>query len=292
MTEQIKTTRRLRELLEAPGIIEMPGAHDTLTAVVIEQTGFESVFISGFGVSASLYGYPDLNFVSLDEMVAATRRMAHRVAIPVLADADTGHGDLHNVMHCVTEFEGAGAAGIILEDQVFPKRCGHFGGKEVIPAEEMVLKLKAAVNARSDKDFVIVARTDTREPNGLEDAIDRINRYCDAGADIAFIEAPLSVEELEEICRRVEYPKFANMLVFGKTPILSALELEELGFKIVVASIDSGLIEAKIMREMAEVFKRDGHTRAMVDMTVNLDEFKEMLGVNEFLSLRDKLSKY
>ncbi|MCK5667529.1 MAG: isocitrate lyase/PEP mutase family protein [Gammaproteobacteria bacterium] len=292
MTEQIKSTRQLRELLEAPGIIEMPGAHDTLTAVVIEQTGFESVFISGFGVSASLYGYPDLNFVSLNEMVAATRRMAHRVSIPVLADADTGHGDLHNVMHCVTEFEGAGAAGIILEDQVFPKRCGHFGGKEVIPAEEMVLKLKAAVNARSDQDFVIVARTDTREPNGLEDAIDRINRYCDAGADIAFIEAPLSVEELEEICRRVEYPKFANMLVFGKTPILSAVELEELGFKIVVASIDSGLIEAKIMREMAEVFKRDGHTRAMVDMTVNLDEFKEMLGVNEFLSLRDKLSNH
>jgi len=292
MTEQIKSTRQLRELLEAPGIIKMPGAHDTLTAVVIEQTGFESVFISGFGASASLYGYPDLSFVSLNEMVAATRRMAHRVSIPVLADADTGHGDLHNVMHCVTEFEGAGAAGIILEDQVFPKRCGHFGGKEVIPVEEMILKLKAAVNARSDPDFVFVARTDTREPNGLDDAIDRINRYCDAGADIAFIEAPLSVEELEEICRRVEYPKLANMLVFGKTPILSAVELEELGFKIVVASIDSGLIEAKIMREMAEVFKRDGHTKAMADKTIGLDEFKEMLGANEFLSLRDKLSKH
>lgn len=292
MAERTKSTRRLRELLETPDIIKMPGAHDTLTAVVIEQTGFESVFISGFGASASLYGYPDLSFVSLNEMVAATRRMAHRVSIPVLADADTGHGDLHNVMHCVTEFEGAGAAGIILEDQVFPKRCGHFGGKEVIPAEEMILKLKAAVNARSDPDFVFVARTDTREPNGLDDAIDRINRYCDAGADIAFIEAPLSVEELEKICRRVEYPKLANMLVFGKTPILSATELEELGFKIVVASIDSGLIEAKIMREMAEVFKRDGHTKAMADKTVGLDEFKEMLGANEFLSLRDKLSKH
>ncbi len=292
MAERTKSTRRLRELLEAPGIIKMPGAHDTLTAVVIEKTGFESVFISGFGASASLYGYPDLSFVSLNEMVAATRRMAHRVSIPVLADADTGHGDLHNVMHCVSEFEGAGAAGIILEDQVFPKRCGHFGGKEVIPVEEMILKLKVAVNARSDQDFVIVARTDTREPNGLDDAIDRINRYCDVGADIAFIEAPLSVEELDEICRRVEYPKLANMLVFGKTPILSAVELEELGFKIVVASIDSGLIEAKVMREMAEVFKRDGHTRAMADKTVGLDEFKEMLGANEFLSLRDKLSKH
>ena len=292
MAERTKSTRQLRELMEKPDIIKMPGAHDTLTAVVIEQTGFDSVFISGFGASASLYGYPDLSFVSLNEMVAATRRMAHRVSIPVLADADTGHGDLHNVIHCVTEFEGAGAAGIILEDQVFPKRCGHFGGKEVIPAEEMILKLKAAVSARSDPDFVFVARTDTREPNGLDDAIDRINRYCDACADIAFIEAPITVEELEEICRRVEYPKLANMLVFGKTPILSAVELEELGFKIVVASIDSGLIEAKIMREMAEVFKRDGHTKAMADKTVGLDEFKEMLGANEFLSLRDKLSKH
>ena len=286
MEELKKTTRQLRELMDMPGIIKMPGAHDTLTAVVIEQAGFESVFISGFGVSASLYGLPDLNFVSLDEMVAATRRMAHRVSIPVLADADTGHGDLHNVMHCVSEFEGAGAAGIIMEDQIFPKRCGHFGGKEVIPAEEMILKLKAAVNARSDSDFVIVARTDSREPYGLDDAIERINRYCDAGADVAFIEAPLSIEELETICKRVEYPKFANMLVFGKTPILSAMELEEMGFKIVVASIDSGLIQAKVMRELAEAFRRDGHTKTMVDKTVNLDEFKDILGANDFLSLR------
>ena len=289
MSIQAKATKQFRELMEKPGVIRTLGAHDTLTAVMIEQVGFESVFISGFGASASLYGLPDLNFVSLNEMVAATRRMAHRVSIPVLADADTGHGDLHNAMHCVAEFEGTGAAGIILEDQIFPKRCGHFGGKEVISSEEMVIKIKAAVRARNDPDFVIVARTDAREPNGLDDAIDRVNRYCDAGADIAFVEAPLSVEELEEICRRVEYPKLANMLVFGKTPILSAVELENLGFKIVVASIDSGLIEAKIMRQMAEAFKRDGHTKAMQDMTIDLNEFKEMLGVDKFLSLRDDL---
>jgi len=289
MSIQAKATKQFRELMEKPGVIRTLGAHDTVTAVMIEQVGFESVFISGFGASASLYGLPDLNFVSLNEMVAATRRMAHRVSIPVLADADTGHGDLHNAMHCVAEFEGTGAAGIILEDQIFPKRCGHFGGKEVISSEEMVIKIKAAVRARNDPDFVIVARTDAREPNGLDDAIDRVNRYCDAGADIAFVEAPLSVEELEQICRRVEYPKLANMLVFGKTPILSAAELENLGFKIVVASIDSGLIEAKIMRQMAEAFKRDGHTKAMRDMTVDLNEFKEMLGVDKFLSLRDDL---
>ena len=213
--------------------------------------------------------------------------MTQRVSIPVVADADTGHGDLHNVMRCVNEFEAAGAAGIILEDQVFPKRCGHFGGKEVIPAADMVMKFKAAVDARHDPDFLFIARTDSRETDGLDEAIDRINRYCDAGADIAFIEAPLSVNELEEICKRVEYPKFVNMLAFGKTPILSAAELEEMGFKMMVAPIDSVLLTAKVMREMAEAFKRDGHTLALTDKMVGFDEIKDILGLSDYLSLED-----
>ena len=291
MTEQQKSTRVIRELLEKPGIVRTLGAHDVLTAVLIERAGFESVFIGGFGTSASLYGLPDLNFLGMTEMVDATRRMAHRVSIPVIADADTGHGDLHNVMRCVTEFEGAGAAGIILEDQIFPKRCGHFGGKDVIPAEEMVLKFKAAVEARNDPDFLFIARTDSRETKGLDDAIDRINRYCDAGADVAFIEAPLSVDELEEICKRVKYPKFVNMLAFGKTPILSASELEEMGFKMMVAPIDSVLLTAKVMQEMAEVFKRDGHTRSLFDQMVDFKGIKEILGLSGYLALRDQLKK-
>jgi len=223
------------------------------------------------------------------EMVDATRRMTHRVSIPVIADADTGHGDLHNVMRCVEEFEGAGAAGIILEDQVFPKRCGHFGNKQVIPADEMVLKFKAAVSARQDQDFIFIARTDSRETDGLDEAIDRINRYCDAGADVAFIEAPLSVDELEQICKRVEYPKFVNMLAFGKTPILTAKELEEMGFKMMVAPIDSVLLTAKIMREMAEVFKRDGHTKGLYDQMVDFDGIKDILGLKNYLTLRDQI---
>jgi len=288
MTQQQTPARRMRALMEKPGIIRTLGAHDVLTAVLVEQTGFDSVFIGGFGTSASLYGLPDLNFLGMTEMVDATRRMAHRVSIPVIADADTGHGDLHNVMRCVQEFEGAGAAGIILEDQIFPKRCGHFGGKDVIPAEEMVLKFRAAVAARQDPDFLFIARTDARETKGLDDAIDRINRYCDAGADVAFIEAPLSVEELETICKRVSWPKFVNMLAFGKTPILSAAELEEMGFKMMVAPIDSVLLMARVMREMAEVFKRDGHTRALQDQMVNFDGIKEILGLKEYLTLRDQ----
>ncbi len=278
---------KLRELMDKPGIIKTLGAHDVLTAVLVEQCGFDSVFIGGFGTSASLYGLPDLNFLGMSEMVDATRRMAHRLSIPVVADADTGHGDLHNVMRCVEEFEGAGAAGIILEDQVFPKRCGHFGNKHVIPAADMIAKFKAAVAARQDDDFIFIARTDSRETDGLDDAIERINRYCDAGADVAFIEAPLSASELEEICKRVEYPKFVNMLAFGKTPILSAAELEEMGFKIVVAPIDSVLMTAKVMHEMVEVFKRDGHTLSLEDKMVNFDDIKDILGLQDYLTLKD-----
>ena len=287
---QKSSAAQLRELMAKPGIIKTLGAHDVLTAVMVEQCGFDSVFIGGFGTSASLYGLPDLNFLGMTEMVDATRRMAHRLSVPLVADADTGHGDLHNVMRCVEEFEGAGAAGIILEDQVFPKRCGHFGNKQVIPATDMIAKFKAAVAARQDDNFLFIARTDSRETDGLDEAIDRINRYCDAGADVAFIEAPLSVSELEEICKRVEYPKFVNMLAFGKTPILSAAELEDMGFKMMVAPIDSVLLTAKIMREMAEVFKRDGHTLALEDKMVNFDEIKDILGLQDYLGLKDNYS--
>jgi len=176
--------KRLRELLKQPGIIRSLGAHDVFTALIVEQAG-------------------------------AVRRMAARVCIPVIADGDTGYGDLHNVQRTVEAFEVAGASGILLEDQVMPKRCGHLANKRVIPSEEMVLKIKAAVKARSDLDFVILARTDARQMNGLDDAIDRVNRCCDSGADIAFIEAPESCAELEEIPKRVKHPMFVNMLTGG-----------------------------------------------------------------------------
>lgn len=289
MDTTLKPTRQLRELMRKPGIIRSLGAHDVLTAVIVEQAGFETVFIGGFGTSASLHGLPDLNFLGMTEMADAVRRMAHRVSIPVIADGDTGYGDLHNVMRCVCEFEAAGAAGIILEDQVFPKRCGHFEGKHVIPMEEMVQKWKAAIRARTDPDFLFIARTDAREPNGLEDAIMRVNAYCDAGADLAFIEAPLAIAELELICKKVPYPKFVNMLAFGKTPILSNRELEQMGFKMAVAPIDSVLLTARVMREMAEAYGRDGHTQSLADRMVRFDEIKEILGVEQFLSLRDNL---
>src|SRR5437763_4079155 len=173
----MSSIKRLRQLLNGPGVIRSLGAHDVFTARLVEAAGLETVFLGGFGTSASLLGLPDVGLITLTEMTDAVRRMAQSVAIPVVADGDTGHGDLHNVVRTVREFERAGAAGILLEDQVTPKRCGHFEGKQVIPTEEMVLKLRAALAARRDADFVIVARTDSRAVEGIEAAITRVNLY-------------------------------------------------------------------------------------------------------------------
>src|SRR6516225_11958312 len=243
-------TRRLRELLQQPGIIRSLGAHDVFTARLIEAARLETVFLGGFGTSASLLGLPDVGFITLSEMADAVRRMALRVGIPVVADGDTGHGDLHNVVRTVREFERAGAAGVLLEDQVTPKRCGHFAGKQVIPADEMVLKLHAALGARTDPDFVIVARTDARAVEGIDGAIERANRYGAAGADVCFIEAPESRKELERIPREVRYPLLVNMLTGGVTPILSVDELERLGYKIVVCPIESLLVTGAAVQRL------------------------------------------
>ena len=281
--------KRIRELLSKPGIIRSLGAHDVFTGLIVEQAGFETVFIGGFGTTASQIGLPDLNFLSAAEMADAVRRMAGRLSIPVIADGDTGHGDLHNVQRTVELFESAGAAGILLEDQVMPKRCGHFANKQVIPADEMVLKIKAAARARTDPDFLIFARTDARQMNGLDDAINRVNRCCDAGADIAFIEAPQSVAELEQIPKRVPHPCFVNMLTGGVTPILPVKELEQLGYKIVVCPIESLMVCARAMRELCEAWKTTGRVDKLASDRMSFGELKDLLGLDKFLRLKDKL---
>jgi methylisocitrate lyase len=287
--QKISGPKRIRELLSQPGIIRSLGAHDVFTALIVEQAGFETVFIGGFGTTASQLGLPDLNFLGATEMADAVRRMAGRLSIPVIADGDTGHGDLHNVQRTVELFESAGAAGILLEDQIMPKRCGHFANKQVIPRDEMVLKIKAAVKAKSDPDFLIFARTDARQMNGLDDAIDRVNRCCDAGADIAFIEAPQSVAELEQIPKRVPHPCFVNMLTGGVTPILPVKELQQLGYKIVVCPIESLMVCARAMRELCEAWKTSGRVDKMASERMSFAELKEVLGLDRFLRLRDEL---
>ncbi len=283
--------RRLRQLLQVPGIIRSLGAHDVFTARLIEAGGLETVFIGGFGTSASLLGLPDVGFLTLTEMADAVRRMAMRVSIPVVADGDTGHGDLHNVVRTVREFEQAGAAGILLEDQVAPKRCGHFQGKQIIPVEEMVLKLRAAISARRDADFVIVARTDARAVEGIDGAIARANRYGAAGADVCFIEAPESRAELERIPREVKYPLLVNMLSGGVTPILPVDELGKLGYKIVVCPIESLLIVGTAMQRLIQALLTRGRVDLPADEMMTFSQIKKVLGLDEVLGLREKSEK-
>ena len=277
-------------MLKQPGIIRSLGAHDVLTALIIEQAGFETVFLGGFGASASLLGMPDLNFLSMSEMADQVRRVCARVSVPVIADGDTGYGDLPQVQRTVREFEAAGAAGMILEDQRAPKRCGHFEGKQVIPAEEMILKVRAAKAAQCDPAFVLIARTDARDTDGADEAIRRANLFGEAGADMVFIESPHSEDELQRIAGEVRYPLLVNMLYGGKTPILPIQHLGQMGFKIAVAPIESLLVTVKAVRTLVEAFKVDGTVLSQQDAMVSFSEIKQLLGLESYLSLRESLA--
>jgi 2-methylisocitrate lyase-like PEP mutase family enzyme len=284
-------TGQLRRLLNGPGVIRSLGAHDVFTARLVEAAGLETVFLGGFGASASLLGLPDVGFITLSEMADALRRMALRVSIPVVADGDTGHGDLHNVVRTVREFERAGAAGVLIEDQVTPKRCGHFAGKQLIPAADMVLKLKAAQSARGDPDFVIVARTDARAVEGIDGAIDRANRYGAAGADVCFIEAPQSRVELVAIPLAVKYPLLVNMLSGGVTPILPVEELGRLGYKIVVCPIETLLVAGKAVQRLIEALMTRGLCDLPESEMMTFAEVKKVLGLDDVMGLRERLTR-
>ncbi len=280
-------TRRFRELLARPGIIRSLGAHDVFSALIMEQAGFQMVFLGGFGASASLLGLPDLNFLTMTEMADAVRRTTARIRVPIIADGDTGHGDLHNVARTIETFEAAGAAGIIIEDQVMPKRCGHFANKQVVSREEMLGRICTAVRARSNPDFTICARTDARAVNGLDDAIERVNRCGDAGADVVFIEAPQSVAELELIPKRVERPLLANMLTGGVTPILPVADLEQLGYKLAVAPIESLLVCARALRDLCAAWQAKGRVDDLATRAMSFGELNELLGAEKFMKVED-----
>jgi methylisocitrate lyase len=272
--------KRLRELLAAPGIIRSLAPHDAFTAKVMEQAGLPLLFLGGFGASASAFGLPDLGLLGLAEVAEAARRMTAAVQVPVIVDGDTGYGAIPNVVRTVREFERAGAAGMLLEDQVFPKRCGHFTGKQVVPVEEMINKLSAALDARNDRDFVVIARTDARAIEGLDAAIERANRYAEAGADVIFVEAPQSYDELARIAREIPKPQLANMLVGGVTPIRSAAELGELGYKIVVSPVESLAVTAFAVRKLAEAMLTEGRVDGLSEQMWSFAELKRLLGVD------------
>lgn len=274
----MRATTRFRELLRSSTTIRSLGAHDVFTARLIEAAGLETVFLGGFGASASMLGLPDVGFITLTEMADAVRRMAQRVQIPVVADGDTGHGDLHNVTRTVREFEAAGAAGVLLEDQVTPKRCGHFQGKQIIPAEEMVLKYKAAIAARRDPDFVIIARTDARGVTNFADAVSRAKLYLAAGADAIFPEALENEGEFKAFAQAVPAPLLANMTEFGKSTLLDQAQLAALGYKLVLYPVTAFRSALRAAADTLQDIRSKGHQRERVASMLTRQELYDLLG--------------
>lgn len=226
--------KQIRELLAREGrAVFAPGAYDPLLAMLVERTGFDAAYMTGAGVSAAL-GLPDYGLLSMAEITGQLRRMVKSVKIPVLADADTGYGNELNVVHAVREFEDTGCAGLHIEDQEFPKKCGHLENKQIAPAEEYVRKIRAAVYARENPDFLIIARSDARAKLGFEESVRRVNMALDAGADIGFVEAPETMDEVLAIPKLLNGPAMINIVRGGKTPIVSNFDLEKMGYKIVI----------------------------------------------------------
>jgi methylisocitrate lyase len=275
----MKRTTRFRLLIEAPEILVLPGAHDALTIRLAEQAGFQAVTCGGYAATASLLGAPDVAQLTMTEMADMYARLCDATELPLFADGDTGYGNATNVARTVRAFERAGVAGLFIEDQVSPKRCGHMEGKRVIPPVEMVAKIKAALDARVDADMIVCARTDARAVNGLDDAILRCQLYREAGADLLFVDAPLSVEELRRVCSEIDGPTFANMVEGGKTPILPARQLEEMGFAAVTWPVSASYAIAHAVRELYAALYRDGATHAVADRMVGFDDFNLLIGL-------------
>lgn len=283
-----KMTTRLRKLLARDEILVAPGAHDVLTAKIIEKEGFEAVYMTGYGTSASLLGKPDVGLLTLTEMVQRAANIAEAVNIPVIADGDTGYGNAVNVMRTVREYEKAGVACIQLEDQVAPKKCGHMLGREIISKEEMVGKIKAACDARRDPDFMIMARTDARTNYGIKEAIERGKAYEEAGADIIFIESVESIEEMKIVTSSFKVPVLANMLEHGRTPLLSAKELQEIGYDLVIFCVSSTYVTAKAVTDLMKILKTEGTTRNYLDKMISFEEFNKLIGLPQIRLIEQK----
>src|ERR1700757_3209787 len=259
---------RFRALLLRDGMVVAPGAYDCITAKLIEQAGFSAVYMTGAGTAATL-GYPDFGLVTMSEMVANAGRIAAAVERPVIADADTGYGNELNVFRTVREFERSGVAGIHIEDQEFPKKCGHLEGKQVIPHEDYIAKIRAAAAARRDQDFMIIARTDSRAVAGFDEAIARANAALAAGADMAFVEAPQTQDEVAAVPRRVNGPCLLNVVRGGKTPDLDLREAEAMGYKLAI--VPALLIQSVVGicdQALAALHETHRHPRLLAEITV------------------------
>jgi carboxyvinyl-carboxyphosphonate phosphorylmutase len=282
--------RRFRELLRGPRVLIAPGAYDGLSARLVEQAGFDVCYMTGSGVANSQLGEPDLGLTTMSEMAAQASKMCAAMALPLIADADTGYGGPLNVRRTVQEYERAGVAALHIEDQEFPKRCGHFAGKTVIPLEEMVGKIRAALEARTDPDLVIIARTDARAVEGFDAAIRRAHAYEDAGADMLFVEAPQSVEEMRIITSSFKVPLVANMVEGGATPILPDAELEKLGYRVVLHAGSLLRSAALAVQEMLTYLKEHGSTIGREDRLISFAERNRITDLDGMQAWADRFT--
>ncbi|MCH7620569.1 MAG: isocitrate lyase/phosphoenolpyruvate mutase family protein [Chloroflexi bacterium] len=281
----MRATAKLRQMLQNPGIIMAPGAYDCLTARIIERAGFPAVYMTGAGISVARLGFPDLALATMTEMTGNAADIAASVAVPVIADADTGYGGPLNVRRTVRKYEQAGVAAIHIEDQEFPKRCGHLDNKRVIPAEEMVQKIRAAVEARTDENFLIIIRTDALAVTGWDDTMDRCKRYIEAGADALFVEALRTSEEAQRAVECLPVPLLYNFVETGKSPLIPAPELEQMGFKLVIFPVSALLTVTAVVSKLLRELKDKGTTAGMMDEMVSLEDCFNLVGLSEMISI-------
>jgi 2-methylisocitrate lyase-like PEP mutase family enzyme len=271
----------LRARLAIPGLITAPGVYDMISARIADRMGFPALYMTGFGVVASYLGLPDAGLATYSDMVGRVSQICTITGTPLIADADTGYGGLLNVAHTVRGYIKAGAAAVQFEDQEFPKKCGHTPGRRVIPLADMVKKIRVAVEARGDDDILIVARTDARTALGLDEALRRADAYAQAGADILFVESPESESEMEKICASFDVPLLANMVEGGKTPVLSAARLEQLGYKIAIFPATGFLAAGAALDSVYQTLKRDGSSVNAAAPLYPFTEFTKLMGFEQ-----------
>jgi len=279
---------RIHQILDREGAIAFPGVYDTLSAKICQRVGFPMTFVSGYSVAATSIGEPDLGVLTQTEMTDRARRIAMSVEIPVIVDADTGYGNPLNVYRTVQELIAAGAAGCFLEDQVWPKRCGHMHGKRVVERDEYVQKIRAAAEARAGRDFFIVARTDALATTGMDEAIWRVSAAREAGADASFVEAPRALEELSEIGRRAPRPNVANMLEGGKTPVLQKEQLADLGFDLILYPLAALFSAAQAIETIYRTLRRQGSTLGSEKEMMAFEPFNDLIGVEQRMALAER----
>jgi len=285
----VKSIKKLLQDKSKPLVV--PGVYDAIGAKIAEKVGFEAMFQTGYGTSATLFGMPDYGFIGSTETVDNARRICRAVSVPVIVDADTGYGNALSVWKLVRELEAAGASGIFLEDQRWPKRCGHMQGKEVVTKEEYTEKLQAALDARSNKNFIIVARTDARATEGLDKAIERGLYYKKIGADVIFVEAPKTIQEMKKIGNSINAPLVANMIEGGATPISSETKLHEMGFKIILYPLSVLFSNTYATLQILRELKRSGTTRKLNKKLVNFDQFNDLVELKKYRKLEKQYKK-